>query len=120
MPSVSQMRTFALPFGLFQDALDERDDEAVDVGLGGVFEVDPRRDAGLHRRHDRLEVLVGGLFLAPVAELVEDVVVGGRGEHPRLLDSAAGDLGEELDILRRGPRPRGDLGEVVTPFEELF
>ena len=114
------MRIFALALGLFQDALDERDDEAVDVGLGGVFEVDPRRDARLHRRHNRLEVLVGGLFFTPVAELVEDVVVGGRGEHPGLLDSAARDLGEELDVLRRGPRPRGDMGEVVAPFEELF
>jgi hypothetical protein len=56
----------------------------VDVGAGRVFQVDARRDVVFAGGENRLEVLLDRLFFAVVAQLVEDVVVGGGGEHAGL------------------------------------
>ena len=71
-------------------------------------------------REDRLQVLLDRLFLAVVAELVEDVVVGRGGQHAGLFDAALADLVQLLDVLGVGANPGRDLRVLVAALEEPF
>ena len=107
-------------FAEVEDALHEGDHPAEDVGARAVLQVDARDDVVLQRRLDRLEVLLDRVLFALVAELVEDVVVGRGGEHAGLLDPALREFDEQLDVLRRGARPRRDLGPLVVALQQLL
>ena len=109
-----------LAFGLLHHRLHEGDHPAVDVGAGCVLEVHARRDAVLHGRKHGLEVLLDRLFLAVVAELIEDVVVGGGGEHASFFDAPLADLVQLLYVFRVGANPGRDLREFVGALEQLL
>ena len=53
-------------------------------------------------------------------QLVEDVVVGAGCEHSGLLDGAAGDLDQVLDVLGDGPGPGGDLRKLILALQQAL
>ena len=85
--------------------LDEGHDEAVDVGPRQVLQVTSGPDARLDGRPDDAEVQVCGLAsIQP--ELLEDVIVRGRGEDSGF---AQAQVCDQLEVVRIGPDPTGHL-----------
>ena len=85
----------------------------VNIGPRDVFEMAPRRDAGLERRLDDFQIILE--HLGPrFVELVEDMIIGDAREHARLFQA---ELLDKLQVVLVRPYPSRNLRITVSLFE---
>jgi hypothetical protein len=100
----------------FHQRLDEGEDDAVEVGAGAVFDVAARDDAVGEGGIDDFEVVCDDRF-AVRTELLEDVVVGNRGEDAGFAQAGRAD---EPVVGHRAANPAGDFREAVAELLAAF
>ena len=95
---------------------DKRQDDVVEVGARTVLDVAARHHAISEGGIDDFEVAVDDRLPGGV-ELLEDVVVGDRGEDSGLLEAGAA---HELVVGQGAANPPGDFGKAVAEGEAAF